>query len=318
MMVGYCCIVWKSCRVDLAKRRPQKYNKIYGSGESTGTILTDKSIHYIIRHLEKGRGTMVVAEAMKVSQRYIRRLWTEYIKTGTAHVQGRVGRPKGAEPSDAEVKMMMGTQRHWSDGVRLTVKRLQRPGYNIGYTKVYHVLVSNGMVTFSTAKSRQRKWVRYARPYSNIVWHTNRRVMKYPLMKGMNLITYLYDASRYVTGAALFEEATSENAVTVLRQAVSRFGVPATILSDNGYCFVGVGGRKKPKSSWMPTLFENEMPSLNISLINSGPYHPQTNEKLERFHMGNKDEIWRYGCLDDYIEYYNTDRLHRALDTDNL
>ena len=27
--------------------------------------------------------------------------------------------------------------------------------------------------------------------------------------------------------------------------------------------------------------------------------------------------MWRYGCLDDYIEYYNTDRLHWALDMDN-
>ena len=66
-------------------------------------------------------------------------------------------------------------------------------------------------------------------------------------MKGMNLITYLDDASRCVTGAALFKEAASENAVTVLRQAISRFGVPATILSDNGSCFVGVRGRKKPE-----------------------------------------------------------------------
>jgi hypothetical protein len=29
------------------------------------------------------------------------------------------------------------------------------------------------------------------------------------------------------------------------------------------------------------------------------------------------DRIWRYGCLDDYIEYYNTDRLHWALDINN-
>ncbi len=121
-------------------------------------------------------------------------------------------------------------------------------------------------------------------------------------MKGMNLITYLYDASRCVTGAALFREANSKNAVMMLRQAISRFGVPATILSDNGSCFVGARGRKKPKNSWMPTLFENELPSLNISLINSKPCRPQTNGKLERFHRGIEDEIWRYGCLDDYIE----------------
>ncbi len=311
------CIVWKSCRLGLAKRRPQEYNKLYRSGELTKTMLTDKSIRYIIRQLENGRSTMVVAKEMKVSQRHIQRLWAEYLKTGTVHIQGRAGRPKGAKPSDAEVKMVLDTHRRWPDGVQLTVKRLRKTGYNIGYTRVYHILKSNGMVTSSPAKSRQRKWVRYERLYSNAMWHTDWHVMKDPRMKGMNLITYLDDASRCVTGATLFKEATSENAVTALRQAIGRFGVPATILSDNGSCFVGARGRKKPKSSWMPTLFENELLSLNISLINSRPYHPQTNGKLERFHRSIEDEIWRYGCLDDYIEYYNTDRLHWALDIDN-
>lgn len=180
-------------------------------------MLTDKSIRYIIRQLENGRSTMVVAKEMKVSQRHIQRLWAEYLKTGTAHTQGRAGRPKGAEPSDAEVKMVLDTHRRWPDGVQLTVKRLRKTGYNIGYTRVYHILKSNGMVTSSPAKSKQRKWARYERLYSNSMWHTDWHVMKDPRMKGMNLITYLDDASRCVTGAALFKEATSENAVIMLR-----------------------------------------------------------------------------------------------------
>ena len=280
-------------------------------------MLADKSIRYIIRQLKKGRDTKVVAEEMKVSQRHVQRLWAEYLKTGTAHIQGRAGRPKGADPSDAEVEMVLDTHRRWPDGVQLTVKRLRRAGCNIGYTRVYQILKSNGLITASPVKSRQRKWVRYERLYSNAMWHTDWHIMKDPRMKGLNLITYLDDASRCVTGAALFREATSENAVTVLRQAIGRFGMPATILSDNGSCFVGAGGRKKPKGTWTPTLFENELLALDIGLINSRPYHPQTNGKLERFHRSIEDEIWRYGGLDDYIEYYNTDRLHWALDIDN-
>ena len=64
-------------------------------------------------------------------------------------------------------------------------------------------------------------------------------------------------------------------------------------------------------------MFENELLDLDIGLINSRPYHPQTNGKLERFHRSLEDEIWHYGDLDDYIEYYNTDRLHFSLDMDN-
>ena len=185
-----------------------------------------------------------------------------------------------------------------------------------GTSGITGIMKGNGLVTPSAAKSRKRKWVRYERRHPSSMWHTDRRIMKDPRFRGLNLITFLDDASRRVTGAALFKEATSKNAVAVLRQAAGRFGVPATILSDNGPCFVGRGGRKKQTGTWTPTLFADELLNLNIGLINSRPYHPQTNGKLERLHRSIEEEIWHYGGLDDYIEYY-TDRLHFSLDIDN-
>ena len=76
-------------------------------------------------------------------------------------------------------------------------------------------------------------------------------------------------------------------------------------------------GGKRQTGTWTSTQFENELLALNIGLINSRPYHPQTNGKLERFHKSLEDEIWIYSGLHDYIEYYNTDRLHFSLDMDN-
>ena len=80
---------------------------------------------------------------------------------------------------------------------------------------------------------------------------------------------------------------------------------------------MGSGRRKKPSGSWTPTLFEAELLSLDIGLINSRPYHPQTNGNLERFRRSVEEEVWRYACLDDYIGCYNTGRLHWALDIDD-
>ena len=258
-----------------------------------------------------------MAEELGVTQRHIQRLWAEYLRTGMVHVQRPAGRPADPEPSEQEIQAVLDVHGRKPEGVVRTAKRLRKEGHDISHHRAYGIMKSAGLVTDSPAKLRQRKWVRYERLYSNAMWHTDWHIMKDPRMRGLNLITYLDDASRCVTGAALFREATSKNAVTVLRQAIGRFGMPATILSDNGSCFVGAGGRKKPKGTWTPTLFENELLSLDIGLINSRPYHPQTNGKLERFHRSIEDEIWRYGCLDDYIEYYNTDRLHWALDIDN-
>ena len=114
-----------------------------------------------------------------------------------------------------------------------------------------------------------------------------RHAMKDPHMKGLNSITYLDDSSRCVTGAVLLKKVhTSKNAVTAPHQAASMFGVPATILPDNGSCFVGRGNCKKKKKktgTWTPTLFENELLNLKIGLINSKPYHRRPTENWRGF-----------------------------------
>ena len=54
-----------------------------------------------------------------------------------------------------------------------------------------------------------------------------------------------------------------------------------------------------------------------IELINTRPYHPQTNGKLERFHRSIEEEIYHYESLSDYVQYYNERRLHFSLDMAN-
>ncbi len=139
-----------------------------------------------------------------------------------------------------------------NDDYVLHMARRLRKDHVISYSSIYRIMKGNGLVTPSAAKSRKRKWVRYERGHSNFMWHTDWHIMKDPRFKGLNLITFLDDASRCVTGAALFTEATPENVVAVLRQAIKRFGTLATILSDNGFCFVGVR-RKEPKRPWQVT-----------------------------------------------------------------
>ena len=69
--------------------------------------------------------------------------------------------------------------------------------------------------------------------------------------------------------------------------------------------------------TWTPTLFENELLNLGIELINSRPYRPQTNGKLERFHRSIEGEIHNYESLSGYIEYCSERRFHFSLDMQN-
>ena len=99
------------------------------------------------------------------------------------------------------------------------------------------------------------------------MWYVNWHIME-PRFRGLYLITYLDDSSRCVTGARLFKEITSDNAVIVLRDVIKKFGTPATILSDNSSCFVRI-------DTETPTAFESELLDLGIELINSKPHKPQ-------------------------------------------
>ena len=52
-------------------------------------------------------------------------------------------------------------------------------------------------------------------------------------------------------------------------------------------------------------MFESELLDRGIGLINSRPYHSQTNGKLERFHRSIEEEILHYESLSSYVEYYS-------------
>ena len=188
---------------------------------------------------------------------------------------------------------------------------------NISGRTVYEVMKDHGLVEPCPAKTKKRKRVSFERQYSNAMWHTDWHVIKDFRMRDLNLITYMDDASRCVTGYGVFREATGLNAVEVLRQAIGVFGRPVSILLDNGSCFVGVRGGNTPKGMRTPTVFENKLLDLGIHLINSRPYHPQTNGKLERFHRTLETELGRHDSLGDFITYYNEGRLHWSLDIDN-
>lgn len=268
-----------------------------------------------MNQLEKGRRASVVAAELGVTPRRIRRLRAEFRETGSAHVPRPPGRPALQPPSQEEVRLVLDAYRLEKVSALRTAISLRRAGHDISYPRVCRIMKENGLVVPSEAKSRKRKCVRYERKHSNSMRHADWHAMKDPRMKGLCPITFLDDASRCVTGAGLFGQATTGNGVPVLRQAIRRFGTPATILSDNGSCFVGVR-RGNPKGSWKPTAFEEELLGRGIELINPRYYRPQTNGNLERFHRTVEEEIVHYESLPEYIVYYER-RLHSSLDIAN-
>ena len=90
------------------------------------------------------------------------------------------------------------------EGVIRTAMMLRRGGCGISRHKACKIMMSKGFVEDSPAEHRRRISIGYERAYHNATWHTDRHATKDPRAKGDEPDHHLDDASRCVTGAALF------------------------------------------------------------------------------------------------------------------
>jgi hypothetical protein len=108
---------------------------------------------------------------------------------------------------------------------------------------------------------------------------------------------------------------TSPEIVATLYQAGATWGLPASLLTDNGCVFTATHRHGF-------SAFESELFALGIDAKHSRPYHPQTCGKVERFHQTLKKLLAKQprattiaelqAQLERFVAYYNEVRPHRA------
>jgi putative transposase len=269
-------------------------------------------VAWIIRQKENGIRNSVIASSMGVSVRRVQRLYASYRATGEIPELKRPGR-KYVETSAEESNLVVEAYaRHRAGAVMLERVIEVNYGRRIPHNRIHRVMKSVGLARDEPRKQRRRrKWVRYERKYSNSMWHTD-----WTLIDGMGwLIAYLDDASRFIVGYGLFPEATSEHAVEVLKEAIGKYGRPASILTDRGIQFYAVEADDKLKGL---TVFEKYLIENEIRQILSRVSHPQTNGKVERFFRTVKDKLVFFKSIDDLMEWYNKTRPHMSLNLDTI
>ena len=113
-----------------------------------------------------------------------------------------------------------------------------------------------------------------------------------------------------------FQNATAENAATVLDKAVEKHGPPKQLLSDNGSHFTSVIRQSYPNPK--DSLFQKRLNELGIKHIKARIHHPQTNGKLERWFGTIKPLKKHFGTLQKAVNYYNHKRPHMSLENGSL
>ena len=129
-------------------------------------------------------------------------------------------------------------------------------------------------------------------------------------------MTVMDDFSRFILAHKLQRDMTADSLIEVVQEAVDRTRmteVPVAdrtqLLSDNG-------------SGYVSRAFGDYLRLVGIKHIQSAPFHPQTNGKLERYHQTVKRDVNQLpyelpsdleAALAASVTYYNYQRYHKAL-----
>ena len=157
---------------------------------------------------------------------------------------------------------------------------------------------------------------RFERAKPNQLWQTDLFTF---ILKRQNrrvyLVAFMDDHSRFIVGYGLHASQSSALVLEVLRAAITSYGTPQEILTDNGSQYITWRGK---------SAFTKELEKRGIQQVVAAPRRPQTLGKIERFW----GSLWRE-CIESaifidmgdaqrriglFIDHFNFQRAHQGID----
>lgn len=194
-----------------------------------------------------------------------------------------------------------------------TIKwHLERCGVDAPHAStIWRILQRRGFIDPNPKKAPRTRWTRFAAERVNEMWQTDATHTTLADGTDVDIVNIVDDCSRTcIRSHAVNGPTTTADAWDAFVAAVTTYGIPACVLSDNGKAFTS-------------TLFTDNLKQLGVTTTNSRPYHPQTCGKVERFHQTLKKWLNAHPTpttitelqtlLDTFTNHYNTRRPHRSL-----
>jgi transposase InsO family protein len=220
--------------------------------------------------------------------------------------------------SDIERCILELRQAHPAWGARKLKRRLEDIGHkNIPAVSVVHgILVRHDLID-PAESDKHRPLVRFERMEPNDLWQMDFKGHFATDDGRCHPLTVLDDHSRFNLVLRACADEQLDTVKTALIDAFTRYGLPRSILSDNGAPW-GCCGQE---NNW--TTLGVWMARLGITLIHGRPHHPQTQGKEERFHRTLAAEVIgtrqfrnlaeTQAAFDKFRPIYNHQRPHEAL-----
>lgn len=267
-------------------------------------------LRYLMTHKDKqSRGKL--AKKLKVSKTHLYRILKKGRKIGFLNLlKIKLGK-KPKKINEEERQLVLRFHLHYGVAA-CSLERiiLRETGRRIPHNRIHKFLKEAKRVMVLSKKRKNYTWVRYERERPNEVWHTDWTELEYKGRR-MQLIAFLDDYSRFIVGYGLFDRATIENTLFVLRDALDQYGKPEAVMSDKGTQFYVA-----EKEGWTPTKneFQKFLEAKGIQQITARVKHPQSNGKIERFFLTVKQHLHAFGDIHEFMHWYNTIKPHMSLD----
>ena len=181
---------------------------------------------------------------------------------------------------------------------------------------IWRILKRHGLITPQAQKRPKSSFIRFQADLPNEMWQSDFTHWELADGTGVEILNFLDDHSRLLLACDVFYTVKGLDVVRTFQTAGETYGLPASLLTDNGAVFTSRSRKGKG-------FLESELERLGIVYKNSRPYHPQTCGKVERFHQTLKKYLDKQPRahslpqlqlqLDTFRSYYNHHRPHRAL-----
>ncbi|MDO8660548.1 MAG: DDE-type integrase/transposase/recombinase [Candidatus Woesearchaeota archaeon] len=270
--------------------------------------LTFEKRVWIVKQIMKGISPAKVASSQQVSDRTVRSLVVQFKQFGWDGLRDhKTGRPETVLNENVAVVILDLRQRFGYGACRIE-QLLKQKGFSISHRQIEKLLVRNNFVVPNIKKQRSRKWVRYELPNPNDLWHTD---WSHDPFTDKELCAYIDDKTRLITAFGLFQHATTDNTLAVLKTGIGQHGKPKAIMTDHGSTYYA----NHPGADQEHTQFRIALDALGIKHVLARINRPQTNGKIERWFGTYKQEFMTstFIIIQDYVQHYNNDRPHMSL-----
>ena len=226
-------------------------------------------------------------------------------------------------PAELESAVCELRRAHRKWGPKRLVFEMGRRGLGtVTRSTVYRVLIRNQLIEPRSRRRRRQDYIRWERPVPMQLWQLD--VTASAFLAGgaeVKIVTGIDDHSRYCVIATAVRRATARPVCRAFIEAMTVYGVPEEVLTDNGTVFTGRFIKPRPAE----VLFERICRENGITARRTKPRSPTTTGKIERLHQSLQDELLDVhgpfaslaalqAALDAWREEYNTDRPHQSLD----